>query len=218
MALSLDFKVLIVDDNSPDGTGQIADRLSQENPELVSVLHRAGKLGLGTAHRAGFKWGLKRGFTRLLTMDADFSHPPSAIPEMIRRLQRAGLVIGSRYVEGGKTEGWTILRKINSWAANFLSRLLMGLKAKDTTGAFRAYRAECLEKVPLDRLKARGYAANLEILYFIQKTGAVIEEVPIKFVNREKGQSKISSREVREAIKIMLYYNRLKRLDIRNIL
>jgi glycosyltransferase involved in cell wall biosynthesis len=210
--------VLIVDDNSPDEAGQIADRLSQENPERVSVLHREGKLGLGTAHRAGFNWGLERGFTCLVTMDADFSHPPQAIPEMVERFQRAGLVIGSRYVEGGKTAGWKILRKINSWAANFLSRLLMGFKARDTTGAFRAYRAECLERVPLERLKARGYAANLEILFFIQRTGAVIEEVPIKFVSREKGQSKISGREVREAIKIMLHYNRLKTMDISNIL
>jgi dolichol-phosphate mannosyltransferase len=202
---------LIIDDNSPDGTGQIAGRLSQSNPDRVSTLHRARKLGVGTAHRDGFRWGLKRGFTRLLTMDADFSHPPQAIPQMISRLQEAGLVIGSRYVEGGKIEGWPVSRRLNSRVANFLGRLLMGLKPRDTTGAFRAYRAESLRKVPLDRLRARGNAAIIEVLYFIQKSGTVIREVPIKFVNRKKGQSKISSLEVKEAIRIMLYYNRFQR-------
>ncbi|HEK85763.1 MAG: polyprenol monophosphomannose synthase [Candidatus Saccharicenans sp.] len=198
--------ILIVDDNSPDGTGKIAEALSQKHPERVSVLHRPGKLGLGTAHQAGFSWGLERGYEQLVTMDADFSHPAEAIPSMLDNLGRAGMVIGSRYVAGGKTEGWTLMRKINSWTANFLARRLMRLKPRDCTGAFRAYRSEYLRQVPFNRLIARGYSAHLEVLYYFQKLGAEVVEVPIVFVNRKEGRSKISRREIREALKIMFYY------------
>lgn len=119
---------LVIDDNSPDGTGELADRLSQKYQQRLFVLHRPGKLGLGTAHRAGFSWALEHGYEQLLTMDADFSHPPEIIPVMLNKLQEANLVIGSRYVRGGRTEGWTLVRKINSRAANFLARRLMGTK------------------------------------------------------------------------------------------
>lgn len=206
--LSLDpsIHVLVVDDNSPDGTGDKAELLSQRNPGRVFVLHRPGKLGLGTAHRDGFKWGLDHGYEELLTMDADFSHPLEAIPVMLEKLSEAEMVIGSRYVPGGKTEGWPLTRKVNSWVANFLARFLMALKPKDCTGAFRAYRAEYLRQLPFDRLIACGYSAHLEVLYYFQKAGAKVVEVPITFVNRKQGKSKISSRELREALKVMFYY------------
>ena len=210
--LSLDsfFDVLVVDDNSPDGTGAKAELLSQKNPGRVFVLHRPGKLGLGTAHRDGFKWGLDHGYEQLLTMDADFSHPPEVIPRMVNELEVAAMAIGSRYVPGGKTEGWTLLRKINSWVANFLARVLMGLNSRDCTGAFRAYRAEYLRQLPFDKLIARGYSAHLEVLYYFQKIGAKVVEVPITFINRREGKSKISRREIKEALKIMFYYGFLR--------
>lgn len=206
LSLADSIDVLVVDDNSPDGTGEKAEVLGQKNPGRVFVLHRPGKLGLGTAHRDGFKWGLDHGYEYLVTMDADFSHPPEVIPLMLEKLSEAAMVIGSRYVAGGKTEGWPLTRKINSWVANFLARLLMALKPKDCTGAFRAYRSEDLRKLPLERMIARGYSAHLEVLYYFQKAGAKVIEVPITFVNRQEGKSKISGREIREALKIMLYY------------
>jgi dolichol-phosphate mannosyltransferase len=197
---------LVIDDNSPDGTGELADRLSQRYQQRLFVLHRPGKLGLGTAHRAGFSWALEHGYGQLLTMDADFSHPPEIIPFMLNKLQEANLVIGSRYVRGGRTEGWTLVRKINSRAANFLARRLMGLKTKDCTDAFRAYRAGDLKIVPMERLMARGYPAHLEVLYYFERAGARVVEVPITFVNRQKGQSKISAGEVRETFRVLVYY------------
>ncbi|MDD8020889.1 MAG: polyprenol monophosphomannose synthase [Acidobacteriota bacterium] len=198
--------VLVVDDHSPDGTGDLADRLSQIFSGRVFVLHRPGKLGLGTAHRDGFRWGIEHGYERLVTMDADFSHPPEAIPLMLEQLAGAGMVIGSRYVKGGRTEGWSLTRKLNSWTANFLARRLMGLKAKDCTGAFRSYRAEYLKIVPLEKLVACGYSAHLEVLYYFQRAGAEVAEVPITFVNRQEGQSKISGREIRETFKVLFFY------------
>jgi glycosyltransferase involved in cell wall biosynthesis len=206
LALGEQLDVLVVDDNSPDGTGRAAELLSQKNPGRVFVLHRSGKLGLGTAYRDGFQLALEKGYEQLVTMDADFSHPPEVIPLMIEKLSEAGMVIGSRYVSGGRIENWPFMRKINSRAANFLARLLMRLKARDCTGAFRAYRAEYLKKVPMDKLMARGYSGLLEVLYYLQKAGSRIIEIPIIFINRQEGKSKISSREVREALKIVFYY------------
>jgi len=206
LSLDLSIDVLVIDDNSPDGTGTKAEVLSQKKPGRVFVLHRPGKLGLGTAHRDGFSFALEKGYERLVTMDADFSHPSEIIPLMLEKLGEAGMVIGSRYVPGGKTKGWPVSRKITSWTANFLARFLMGLKPRDCTGAFRAYRAEYLRKLRLDRLMARGYSAHLEVLYYFQKARAAVVEIPITFANRKEGKSKISSREVRETLKIMFYY------------
>jgi dolichol-phosphate mannosyltransferase len=197
---------LVVDDNSPDGTGELADNLSEKYKERLFVLHRPGKLGLGTAHREAFKWAMKHGYRQLVTMDADFSHRPEVIPIMLNKLQVADVVIGSRYVRGGQTEGWTLTRKINSWTANFLARRLMGLKTKDCTGAFRAYQTDVLKIVPLEKLRARGYSAHLEVLYYLEKAGARVAEVPITFVNRQKGQSKMSVGEVRETLNVLVYY------------
>ena len=204
--LSPDFDILVVDDNSSDGTGQLADSLSDRYQGRVFVLHRPGKLGLGTAHRDGFRWGKEHGYPRLVTMDADFSHPPQAIPLLLEKLQTAGLAIGSRYVPGGRIEGWTFLRKLNSWTANFLARCLMGLKARDCTGAFRAYQTSALELVPLEKLRAGGYSAHLEVLYYLERSGLGVVEVPITFVNRQQGRSKISPAEVRETLRIIFYY------------
>ena len=139
-------------------------------------------------------------------MDADFSHPPEAIPSMLAGLQRAGMVIGSRYISGGRTVGWSLPRKINSWAANWLARCLMGLKARDCTGAFRAYRAEYLRILPMEKIRARGYSAHLEVLYYFQRAGAIVEEVPITFTNRQEGRSKISLAEIRETLQVIFYY------------
>lgn len=206
LGLGLEADLLVVDDSSADGTGNIALELSQEYPGRVFLLSRPGKLGLGTAHRDGFFWGFSRGYQQMVTMDTDFSHPPEALPVMLERLNDFALVIGSRYVKGGRTEGWPLARKINSRTANFLARRLMGLKARDCTGAFRAYQSDWLKKVPFDRLRARGYSAHLEILYYLQKIGAGFTEIPITFVNREKGKSKISFRELKEAIGVIFYY------------
>lgn len=207
LGLGLEVNLLVVDDSSPDGTGNIALELTEEYPGRVFLLTRPGKLGLGTAHRDGFFWGLSRGYRQMVTMDTDFSHPPEALPVMLERLRQFDLVIGSRYVAGGITEGWPLSRKINSWTANFLARQLMGLKARDCTGAFRAYRSEWLRKVPFHRLRARGYSAHLEVLYYLQKQGAKITEIPITFVNRKQGRSKISLNEVKEALGVILYYS-----------
>jgi len=206
LATGEEIDVLVVDDNSPDGTGRLAELLSEKNPHRVHVLHRPGKLGLGTAYHDGFKLALEKRYERVVTVDADFSHPVEIIPLMIGKLSEAGLVIGSRYVSGGKIENWPLKRKINSRVANFMARLLMGLKTRDCTSGFRAYRSEYLKKVPMDELIARGYSALPEFLYFFQKSGAPVVEVPITFINRQEGKSKISSREIREAIKVMLYY------------
>ncbi len=197
--------VIVVDDGSPDGTGAIADTLVAENPARVDVIHRSGKLGLGTAYIAGFRKALAGDSALICTMDADFSHPPTAIPAMVAKVATGyDLVIGSRYVPGGRTVGCTVPRIVLSWGANAFARVLLGLRAHDTTAGFRCYRRTVLESVPLDRILSNGYSFLIEMLYHVQRQGWRVGEVPITFENRREGTSKISKSEITKALGTVL--------------
>jgi len=205
LALPTGVHVIVVDDNSPDGTGEIADRLAVECDGKVDVIHRPGKLGLGTAYIAGFKRALAEGFDLICTMDADFSHNPRYIPNMVDKIgQGYDLVIGSRYVPGGGTTGCTFDRKLLSWGANAFARTMLGLRAHDTTAGFRCYRRKVLEKVGLDEIKASGYSFLIEMLYRMHRHGRQVGEIPIIFENRRLGTSKISKDEVIKAMGTVL--------------
>ena len=217
LALPTGVHVIIVDDNSPDGTGAIADRLAAESEGRMEVIHRAGKLGLGTAYIAGFRRALVAGAELICTMDADFSHNPRYIPAMVEKIEQGhDLVIGSRYVPGGGTSGCTIKRKLLSWGANAFARLTLGLHAHDTTAGFRCYRRQVLEDVGLDTVKADGYSFLVEMLYHVQRRGWRVGETPIIFENRQQGVSKISRGEIFHAIATVLRmgWNRLTRRPV----
>ena len=190
-----DLDILIIDDASPDGTGEVADQLADHYPQ-VSVVHRQGKLGLGTAHVAAMRRAIERGYDFLVTMDADFSHHPRYLPQILARAEANDLVIGSRYVPGGGSEHWGRMRLLMSLGANAYARLLLGLKPRDCSGAYRCYRVAMLERVGLDDVVARGYAFQEEMVFRIQLLGGRIEEVPIVFGERRGGKSKMSVREV----------------------
>jgi glycosyltransferase involved in cell wall biosynthesis len=205
LALPIDLGVIVVDDNSPDGTGEIADRLAAEHPGRMQVVHRAGKLGLGTAYIAGFKRAIAEDADLIITMDADFSHPPEKIPELVAKAQSGcDLVIGSRYVPGGQAVECTLPRKILSWGANAFARSLLGLKAHDTTAGFRCYRREVLASIALDEIFSNGYSFLIEMLYKVQRQGWRVGEVPIVFHNRQQGVSKISRDEIYKALSTVL--------------
>jgi glycosyltransferase involved in cell wall biosynthesis len=192
--------VIVVDDNSPDGTGRLADAWAAEHPGRVHVVHRPGKLGLGTAYIAGFKKGLgELNAQRLMTMDADFSHNPSHIPAMLDLSRSVDVVIGSRYVPGGGLRNCTWKRIFLSRMANLVARTLLGLRAKDTTAGFRLYRRPVLESIPLDQIFSSGYSFLVEMLFMCQRRGWRVGEVPIIFEDRRKGQTKISRQEVFKA-------------------
>ena len=199
LALPVAVGVIVVDDNSPDGTGQMADAWATRQPGRVQVVHRPGKMGLGTAYIAGFKKALSIGAKRVMTMDADFSHNPRYIPAMIELSKRKHVVIGSRYVPGGGQRNCTWKRVLLSKGANFVARSLLGLKAKDATAGFRLYRREVLESIPLERIFSSGYSFLVEMLFMCQRRGWQIGEVPITFEDRRKGQTKISRQEVLKA-------------------
>jgi len=192
--------LVIVDDASPDGTGALADELHQQHPERVRVLHRAGKLGLGTAYRAGFAAALSLGADRIITMDADGSHNPSVIPAMLAASSDADLVIGSRYVPGGGTRGWGWHRQFLSAGANRVAHMAVGLRAHDGTSGFRCYTSDLLGRLPLDAIRSDGYSYLVEILYHCQTVGAKVAEVPILFQDRRRGASKLSRSEILEAV------------------
>lgn len=205
LALPLALHVLVVDDNSPDGTGELADELAARNDSRVSVIHRPAKLGLGTAYVAGFEHALARGADIVLTMDADFSHHPRYIPAMVE-MSEAGfdLVIGSRYVRGGGARGCSWRRRLLSWGANGFARVLLGLRARDATAGFRCYRREVLESVEPRKIRSSGYSFLIEMLYRAQRSGWRVGEVPILFDNRRLGKSKISRAEILRAIQTVL--------------
>ena len=201
LALPLELRVIIVDDNSPDGTGDIADRLATEHDDRVTVIHRAGKLGLGTAYVAGFKRALSEGADLICTMDADFSHDPRYVPDLVHKIgQGYDLVIGSRYVDGGGTSECTLIRKLLSWGANAFARAALGLHAHDATAGFRCYRRQVLETAGIDQIKADGYSYLIEMLFRIQRQGWKVGESPILFQNRRQGVSKISQDEIVRAV------------------
>lgn len=190
---------LIVDDGSPDGTGEIADRLAAED-ERVHVMHRTEKNGLGAAYVAGFNWGLERDYAVLVEMDADGSHAPEDLPRMLDALTDADLAIGSRYVPGGKVVNWPKQRYFLSWGANLYARMALGAKVKDMTAGFRAYRREALQKIRIDNVASRGYCFQIDLGWRTIEAGFTVVEVPITFTEREFGQSKMSSDVIREAL------------------
>ena len=192
--------VLVVDDGSPDGTGAIVDAIKLTNPR-VDVIHRATKLGLGTAYIAGFKWALARHYAFVFEMDADFSHDPAHLPQFLDALDGADLVLGSRYRNGRVTVvNWPIGRLMLSYAANVYARVVTGLQLFDSTGGFKCFRRQVLEALELDAVKSSGYAFQIEMNFRAWKKGFRIVEIPIVFVDRTEGQSKMSKKIVREAV------------------
>jgi dolichol-phosphate mannosyltransferase len=190
---------LVVDDGSPDGTGEIADRLAAED-EHVHVMHRTEKNGLGAAYVAGFAWGLERDYAVLVEMDADGSHAPEDLPRMLDALSDADLAIGSRYVPGGRVVNWPKRRYFLSWGANTYVRLALGARVKDMTAGFRAYRREALQKIRIDNVASRGYCFQIDLGWRTIEAGFTVVEVPITFTEREHGVSKMSSDVIREAL------------------
>ena len=199
-----DSSVLVIDDNSPDGTGQIADELRATLPD-VHVIHRAGKLGLGTATLAAIKFAIEQNYDYLLNLDADFSHPPRFIPDLLKGMADHDVMIGSRYVPGGGVEGgFTLKRRLMSSGINGYARLTLGLSSRDNSGAFRCYRVSKLAEIDLGKVRSRGYSFQEEILYWCQDVGCRIGETPILFENRRSGSSKINMREAVSALSILL--------------
>jgi dolichol-phosphate mannosyltransferase len=192
-ALPLDLRVLVVDDNSPDGTGQVADELAKAHPGRVSVMHRAGKLGLSSAYLQGFKKVLADGAEGVVQMDADFSHDPQVLVEMAKRIEDADLVLGSRYVAGGSVdERWSPWRKGLSAFGNFYARTLLGMPLRDMTTGYRLWRREALLRLPLERIKSSGYVFLVELAFLAHSFGLRIVETPIYFSDRRWGKSKMS--------------------------
>lgn len=193
-------RLLIVDDNSPDGTGDLADELAAEHPDLFAALHRPAKMGYASAHQLGIGYALEHGAGTVITMDADLSHDPERIPDMLAKLEEADVVVGSRYVEGGGTVNWGTDRKIISRTAGSLVRLASGLRVADPTGGFRAYRAPILQAAKFRLVPQEGYAFLSEMLFRCVRAGGTVAEVPIVFVDRRYGRSKLSKRIILEAV------------------
>lgn len=213
LALPVGLSVIVVDDGSPDGTGELADQWAARSAGRVHVIHRAAKLGLGTAYIAGFKRGLGAGFDRIMTMDADFSHHPQYIPAMLELSSTCDLIIGSRYVRGGGTLNCTLRRRLLSRGANTFAKFMLGLRAYDCTAGFRCYRRDVLESVNLDSIFSNGYSFLIEMLYYVQQRGWQVGEVPIVFEDRRRGKSKISQTEIFRALQTVF---RLQRRRLRS--
>jgi dolichol-phosphate mannosyltransferase len=208
--------ILVIDDNSPDGTGRWCDEQAAAEPRL-HCLHREGKLGLGTATMAGMRYAVEHGYRYVLNMDADFSHPPRYLPDLVAGMDPAAgpavdVMIGSRYVPGGGVEGWPWRRRFMSRGVNLYARSLLGLRVKDCSGAFRCYRTEVLARLDFGRVRSRGYSFQEEILWHLKRLGARFGETPIVFVDRTAGSSKINAREAVAALWIILA------LGVRNLL
>lgn len=193
-----DLNVLIVDDASPDGTGALADEIKARDPR-VDVLHRAGKLGLGSAYVAGFRYALERDYEFVFEMDADFSHNPDSIPEFLREIEGADLVVGSRYLNGVTVVNWPLMRLVLSYGANLYTRIITGLPLKDATGGFKCFRRRVLQALDLSRVRSDGYGFQIEINFKAWRKGFRLREIPILFVDRRAGVSKMSRRIVWEA-------------------
>jgi dolichol-phosphate mannosyltransferase len=192
-------EILVVDDASPDGTGRLADELAARDPR-VHVLHRAGKEGLGRAYLAAFGWALAREYQLVLEMDCDFSHDPRYLPALLEAAGQADLALGSRYVPGGGTANWGLLRRLISRGGSLYARTILGLRIRDLTGGFKCFRREVLEAIDLATVECSGYAFQIELTYRAVRRGFTVREVPIVFVDRRVGHSKMSRRIVLEAI------------------
>jgi len=190
--------ILVVDDSSPDGTGELADQMAERDPKL-HVLHRTAKEGLGRAYVSGFKWALDRGYDFIFEMDCDFSHRPEHLPEFLAKIRNADVVLGSRYIAGGGTQGWTLMRKIVSGGGNFYARTVLRLPYRDLTGGFKCFRRKVLESLDLDNLMSFGYAFQIELTTRAHRKGFRIVETPILFPDRTRGQSKMSGKIFKEA-------------------
>jgi len=196
--------ILIIDDNSPDGTGQLAEQLATADAR-IRVLHRAGKLGLGTATIAAMRYALGRHYDFLLNMDADFSHHPRYLPALLAGMDKYDITIGSRYVPGGGTRNWPWSRQMISLSVNGLSRLLLRIPAHDTSGAFRCYRLAKLRRVPLDKIISRGYSFQEEVLYRCRKAGMTMGETAIIFEDRRAGASKVNGKEAVRSLGVLTW-------------
>lgn len=208
--------ILVIDDNSPDGTGQWCDRQHADDPR-IACLHRPGKLGLGTATIAGMRYAIEHGYRFVLNMDADFSHQPKYLPDLLAGMEPQGqpsvdVMIGSRYISGGGVEGWPLKRQLMSRGVNLYARWLLGLGPKDCSGAFRCYRTEILAKLDFAAIRSRGYSFQEEILWRLKRLGARFGETPIVFLERQHGVSKIDAGEAAAALRIILA------LGLKNIL
>jgi dolichol-phosphate mannosyltransferase len=208
-------EVLVVDDNSPDGTGQLADELARTTPR-VHVLHREGKLGLGTAYITGFKWALERGYDFVFEMDADFSHDPAHLNEFLKAIEDADVVLGSRYLNGKVTVvNWPMGRLMLSYLANIYARWFTGLRIWDLTGGFKCFRRRVLETIDLSQVVSNGYAFQIEMSVRAWRKGFKLREIPIVFVDRTEGQSKMNKAIVREAVwkvprlRLMAWFGRI---------
>lgn len=194
-----ELNILIVDDNSPDGTGEYVKELSQNNPR-VNLIQREGKLGLGTAYVAGFKYMLARDYDIAMQMDADFSHDPKVIPEFLKAIEENDLVIGSRYIQGVNVINWPMKRLLLSYFANYYTKIITGMPVKDATGGFKCFRREVLESINLENIHSNGYSFQIEMNFKSFKKGFKCKEIPIIFMDRVEGVSKMSKKIVREAI------------------
>lgn len=192
-------EILIVDDNSPDGTGGIADQWVAQNTG-IHVIHRVGKSGLGAAYLAGFSWGLQQGFDVLVEMDADGSHQPEQLPDLLEALKYSDLVLGSRWVQGGGTQNWSKNREILSKGGNYYTKKMLGIDINDATGGYRAFKADTLRALDLHEVASAGYCFQVDLAWRAKQRGFIVTEVPITFVEREVGTSKMSRRIVTEAL------------------
>ena len=195
--------VLVVDDNSPDGTGDIVRRL-QEKDARIHLIERSGKLGLGTAYIEGFKWAIKNGYDFVFEMDADFSHNPNDLPRLYHALNDFDLVIGSRYIRGIRVENWPLSRKVLSYSANLFARFVTGVPVRDLTAGFKGIRSSVLKKLDLEKIKADGYGFQIEIHYYTYWNGFRVKEIPIVFVDRRAGKSKMSKQIIKEAFQVVI--------------
>ena len=195
--------VLIVDDNSPDGTGELAEEIRRKDPR-VRVLHRSGKLGLGTAYVAGFQYALAQGYDAAFEMDADFSHDPRYLPDFLTAIERADVVIGSRYIPRGSTPDWSFIRRLISGSGNLFARFMLGISVRDGTSGFRCYRCSVLQSLDLETIQSQGYAFQVEMTYRVMQQGFKMVETPITFVDRRLGTSKMSHKIIIEAFTYVL--------------
>lgn len=210
MTLDPDIRVLVVDDNSPDGTGKLADELAAEN-ERISVLHRPEKLGLGSAYVAGFRYAIQQDVDCVFEMDADFSHDPAMIPRFIEQIASCDVVIGSRYISGINVVNWPMSRLLLSYFANMYTRVVTGMTIRDATSGFKCFRREVLEKIELDDVRSDGYAFQIEMNFRCWRKGYRVREIPIIFVDRRSGTSKLSRGVINEAVWIV-WWLRLQRM------